>query len=126
MLADMKCLSNDWPYGLSTGIVHLIVWTKFELTSDPETDNLTPEMRKQIDGYVTKTFASKCGKENTLWFKNWSSLKSIHAVEHLHVMLRNPSKELVDGFTGGDVALADQVGKPAPPEPNDGDQREMV
>lgn len=40
-----------------------------------------------------------------IWFKNWASLKSIHAVEHFHVMLFDPSPEFIDNVTNGDVPL---------------------
>jgi hypothetical protein len=40
-----------------------------------------------------------------IWFKNWASLKSIHAVEHFHVMLFDPSPEFIDRVTKGDVPL---------------------
>ena len=56
---DIKILYNDWPYGIDEGIVHLVVWTKFVLEDDPETDDLTPEMRKDIDEYVDRTFGSR-------------------------------------------------------------------
>ncbi|KAK3651390.1 hypothetical protein LTR22_012123 [Elasticomyces elasticus] len=110
--ADYKILLNDWPYGVDERIVHIVVWTKFELVSDPATDDLTPEARKEIEAFVDERFVSRCGKENVIWFKNWSSLKSIHAVEHFHVMLFDPDKNFVKEITGGDVALAEKVGKP--------------
>ena len=56
---DIKILYNDWPYGIDKGIVHLVVWTKFVLEDDPETDDLTPKMRKEIDEYVNRTFGSR-------------------------------------------------------------------
>jgi hypothetical protein len=56
---DIKILFNDWPYGVEEGIVHLVVWTKFELEDDPTTDDLTERARKEIDGFVTRTF---CGR----------------------------------------------------------------
>jgi hypothetical protein len=40
-----------------------------------------------------------------IWFKNWASLKSIHAVEHFHVMLFDPDPEFVREVTNGDVPL---------------------
>ena len=45
-----------------------------------------------------------------IWFKNWKSLKSVHAVEHFHVMLFDPDKEFVRDVTGGDVALSEKSG----------------
>ena len=56
---DIKILYNDWPYGIDKSIVHLVVWTKFVLEDDPETDDLTPKMRKDIDEYVVRTFGSR-------------------------------------------------------------------
>ena len=55
---DIKILYNDWPYGIDKSIVHLVVWTKFVLEDDPETEDLTPKMRKDIDEYVAGTFGS--------------------------------------------------------------------
>lgn len=48
-------------------------------------------------------------EENVVWFLNWASLKSIHAVEHFHVLLFEPDEEFVERVTGGDVALRDKV-----------------
>lgn len=53
---DVKVLWNDWPYGVAPGIVHLVVWTKFELEADPVTDDLTDRARKEIDDYVREKF----------------------------------------------------------------------
>ena len=44
-----------------------------------------------------------------IWFKNWKSLKSIHAVEHFHVMLYDPDPKFVEEITGGDVPLSRRV-----------------
>jgi hypothetical protein len=44
-----------------------------------------------------------------IWFKNWRSLKSIHAVEHFHVMLYDPPIEFVEKITNGDVPLSQVV-----------------
>lgn len=37
-----------------------------------------------------------------IWFKNWAALKSIHAVEHFHVMLYDPDEQFVKEVTKGD------------------------
>ncbi|KAK3075128.1 hypothetical protein LTR53_001812 [Teratosphaeriaceae sp. CCFEE 6253] len=109
--SDHTILLNDWPYGLDARIVHVVVWTKFALPSDPATDDLTPEARRATQVFVDEVFVKPCGRENVVWFKNWSSLKSIHAVEHFHVMLFDPEEGFVKGVTGGDVALAEKVGR---------------
>lgn len=56
---DLKILFNDWPYGLEKGIVHLVVWTKFDLDEDPSTGLLTDAMWKKIDDYVEVKFRSR-------------------------------------------------------------------
>jgi len=86
-----------------------VIWTKFPLIDDPLTDDLTPATRLSIDAYVSQTFGSALGSENVIWFKNWRSLKSIHSVEHFHVMLFDPDPEFVREITGGDVPLSRKV-----------------
>jgi hypothetical protein len=121
--SDYKILYNDWPYGLDPEIIHLVVWTKFLLEDDPTTDDLTTRARQEIEGFVQGTFCNADGipREQLMWFKNWRSLKSIHALgectklfandrasaqltpaEHFHVMLYKPSAEFVDRITQGD------------------------
>ncbi|KAH5765614.1 hypothetical protein HBI16_157180 [Parastagonospora nodorum] len=104
--SDTKILYNDWPYGIDADIVHLVVWTKFELEDDAETGLATPESRREIEAYVQRVFGQKT--KEFVWFKNWKSLKSVHAVEHFHVMLYRPDKEFVREITGGDVAMSDK------------------
>ncbi|MCJ1457826.1 hypothetical protein MMC28_008195 [Mycoblastus sanguinarius] len=105
---DITILYNDWPYGIDEKIIHLVVWTKFELEDDKEKDDLTPRMRREIDEYVDKTFRSRIPPENIIWFKNWSSLKSIHAMEHFHVMLNDPDTDFIQEVTKGDVPAAEK------------------
>ncbi|KAF2138276.1 uncharacterized protein K452DRAFT_361351 [Aplosporella prunicola CBS 121167] len=106
---DIKILHNDWPYGVDERIMHLVVWTKFDLEDDATTDDLTPRARREIDDYVQKTFCRRVPPEQVIWFKNWRSLKSVHAVEHFHVMLFAPDAGFVDGVTGGDVPLSQKA-----------------
>ncbi|KAI4676329.1 uncharacterized protein J4E88_007243 [Alternaria novae-zelandiae] len=103
---DIKILYNDWPYGIDADIVHLVVWTKFELDDDPDTGLSTAESHKQIDEYVQKTFATKV--KELVWFKNWKSLKSVHAVEHFHVMLYRPDAAFLKEITNGDVPMTEK------------------
>ena len=106
---DYKILLNDWPYGIDPRIVHLVVWTKFATPSDPVTDDLLPSARAELEAFVKKTFGNVCGEGNVIWFRNWGALKSVHAVEHFHVMLFDPPEEFVREVTGGDVSLAEKV-----------------
>lgn len=82
-----------------------MVWTKFELEDDPATDDLTPSARAAIEAYVQRTFCSRVPPAQVIWFKNWRSLKSVHAVEHFHVMLYRPDMDFVKEITHGDVPL---------------------
>lgn len=107
--SDYTVLRNDWPYGLVQNIVHLVVWTKFPFEDDIDTGDMTTQTRAMIDEFVTKTFRSHVPAENVLWFRNWASLKSIHAVEHFHVMLNDPDADFVHQITNGDVPLIDRV-----------------
>ncbi|KAK2010556.1 hypothetical protein LZ32DRAFT_607409 [Colletotrichum eremochloae] len=105
---DWRVLYNDWPYGIDTRIVHLVVWTKFELEENPATGDLTERARGEIETFVDKTFRTKMKPDTVIWFKNWRSLKSVHAVEHFHVMLFNPDPEFVREITNGDVPQCDK------------------
>ncbi|EAS33454.1 uncharacterized protein CIMG_04478 [Coccidioides immitis RS] len=106
---DYKVLYNDWPYGVEEDIVHLVVWTKFELEDDPATDDLTPQARREIDDFVGRVFRSKVPSQQVVWFKNWKSLKSVHSVEHFHIMLKAPDMAFVHEITNGDVPLVAKV-----------------
>lgn len=129
---NYKILLNDWPYGFDSRIVHLVVWTKFPLPPDPtsEKGDISPQTSQMISKFVRETFGVEMKKkkkksqkekkegqrdaegeeeENVVWFLNWASLKSIHAVEHFHVLLFEPDEEFVERVTRGDVALRDKV-----------------
>jgi hypothetical protein len=99
--ANWKILRNDWPYGLDTRIVHLVVWTKFSFPSDPLTDDLVPASRAEIEGFVRQTFSRVCGEKNVVWFRNWGELKSVRAIEHFHVLIFEPPVGFVERVTGG-------------------------
>ncbi|KAH9862691.1 hypothetical protein J1614_010784 [Plenodomus biglobosus] len=103
---DVKILYNDWPYGISPDITHLVVWTKFELDDDPVTGRCTIEARQAIDGFVQRVFGGRV--KEVVWFKNWKSLKSVHAVEHFHVMLHGADEEFLSEVTGGDVSMSER------------------
>ncbi len=83
--SDYKILYNDWPYFLEEGIKHLVVWTKFPLDENPETGEVLPETEAQIEAFIKRTFcegetAQVIPRERIIWFKNWKSLKSVHAL----------------------------------------------
>ncbi|KAL9115962.1 MAG: hypothetical protein Q9227_000330 [Pyrenula ochraceoflavens] len=108
---DYKILYNDWPYGLDEDIVHLVVWTKFELEDDPKTGELICETRAVIEGFVDEVFCKrgKLPRANVGWFKNWRSIKSVHALEHFHVMLYKADARFLLEVTEGDVPMSKRL-----------------
>ncbi|RYP56935.1 hypothetical protein DL769_009809 [Monosporascus sp. CRB-8-3] len=102
---DIKILRNDWPYGIDKRIVHLVVWTKFDLEEDPITTDLTDKARGEIEAWVQQKFGCRMPREQFIWFKNWKSLKSVQAVEHFHVMIFNPDPAFIEEITKGDIPL---------------------
>ncbi|MCJ1476607.1 hypothetical protein MMC13_005273 [Lambiella insularis] len=100
---DFKVLRNDWPYGLTPDITHLVVWLKNQLPIDSENGDLTPQSRQVIDDFIQKTFTRHIGggdaADRVLWFKNWSSIQSIKAIDHVHVLVRNVPDTLLREWT---------------------------
>ncbi|KAF5018651.1 hypothetical protein F66182_9356 [Fusarium sp. NRRL 66182] len=103
---DYKVLCNDAPYGIDARIVHLVVWTKFDLQEDPATGDLADKARREIDDFVTKTFRTHVPEEHVSWFRNWQGLQSVNAVQHFHIMLFNPDPDFIRAVTKGDVPRA--------------------
>ncbi|KAF4455451.1 hypothetical protein F53441_2240 [Fusarium austroafricanum] len=103
---DYKILFNDAPYGIDPRIVHLVVWTKFNLEEDPAKGDLTDKARKEIDDFVTRSFRTHVPEENVLWFRNWQGLQSVKTVQHLHVMLFDPDPDFIRKITKGDIPRA--------------------
>jgi hypothetical protein len=110
---DYKVLFNDWPYAIEPDISHLVVWTKFLIEDDPATDDLTEKSREMLECFVRRTFCDQTTgavpREHVVWFKNWKSLKSIHALEHFHVMLFKAPKEFLVKVSGGDRPMSEQL-----------------
>ncbi|KAF4594694.1 N-acetylglucosamine-induced protein 1 [Ophiocordyceps camponoti-floridani] len=109
---DVKVLLNDWPYGIDPRIVHLVVWTKFQLDEDPTSGQLTDSARAGIDAFVTDTFCSRLPPDRIAWFKNWSALRSVDQIQHFHVMMFDPDPEFIRHITNGDVPQYQRRGCP--------------
>ncbi|KAL1954559.1 hypothetical protein VTO42DRAFT_1070 [Malbranchea cinnamomea] len=116
---DYKILRNDWPYGVEPGIVHLCVWVKNYIPVKPETGELTPESHAMIDVFVKKTFVERLKKESipnaedrVIWFKNWTALQSVRALEHVHILLRDVPEQFIVEWTGETAPVQDDVGGP--------------
>lgn len=104
---DYKILRNDWPYGVTPGIVHLCIWVKNYIPVKPENGEVTPESYAMIDSFVKRTFVEPLekasipdAKEKVQWFKNWTALQSVRALEHVHVLLRDVPEEFIVEWTG--------------------------
>lgn len=85
-----------------------MVWVKFELESDETTDYLTSGGRQQIEDFVSRGI---CGggdvsREQIIWFKNGRTLKSVHALEHFHVLLYQAPTEMIERLTEGDKPMS--------------------
>lgn len=104
--ADYKILYNDWPYGLAPEITHLVVWLKTPIAVNPEDGSLSPEGRAQIQAFVHATFIQRLNQnsrgdvdynanDKILWFKNWSSIQSVGALEHIHVLVRDVDESIL-------------------------------
>lgn len=61
---DVKVLLNDWPYGIDPRIVHLVVWTKFDLPDDPETE-------ADIERFVERKFSPGTSKDKVSGAASW-------------------------------------------------------
>ncbi|RDL34339.1 uncharacterized protein BP5553_07467 [Venustampulla echinocandica] len=92
---DYKILINDWPYGCTDDITHIVVWSKTPIAANEATGDLTEESRLTLQNFVERTFVERLGgdHERVLWFKNWVQLQSVRALEHVHVLVRNATKE---------------------------------
>jgi hypothetical protein len=99
--SDYIVLVNDWPYGLTPGITHFVVWTRTIIPTDPDTGDVTPESRTLIVDFVKTDFSDKLGpggEERVMWFKNWVALQSVRALEHIHVLVKDVDPAVIAGW----------------------------
>lgn len=114
---DYAILVNDWPYGFVEGIRHLVVWSKTPIATEDvqRGGDLTEESRRVIEEFVERAFVrgleeeggeGEGGKEGedsardrVLWFKNWVSLQSVRGVDHVHVLVKDVSDEMIAKWT---------------------------
>ena len=106
---DWKCLKNDFPYAVEDGITHLVVWTKHPLvlpstepsapstssnTMADKTDGQTSGITTpQLEDFIYRRLFRDVERENIQYFTNPPSLKSIHNLEHFHVLLKDQEWE---------------------------------
>ena len=91
-------MRNDWTYAVTEGIRHIVVWVKMPLPVDSE-GGLTAEGRALVEGFVKSEFRDKVGEREegsmVQWFKNTTSLQSVRALEHVHVLVRGVGEEVL-------------------------------
>ena len=69
---------------------------------------LTPDSVALVEEFVQKTFVEPlssqgskedvfdCQHDRVLWFRNWTGLQSVRGLEHVHVLIRDAPKDLLD------------------------------
>lgn len=104
--ADYKILLNDWPYGVSPGITHLVAWIKTPVPVKEDGGDMTDDARRLIDAFVQRTFVDRLKgvhsnpEEHVLWFKNWTALQSVRSLEHVHILVRDVPADVLVDWTG--------------------------
>lgn len=95
--ADLKIVLNDFPYYFEDDVVHMCVWTKKPIKSDPNSmiGDISPSTRATVDRYVQQTFVDQLGlsSDNVVWFRNWDALQSVKEISHIHVVVKGMTKE---------------------------------
>lgn len=126
-----KLLPNDFPYMFEPNIIHLLVWSKIrlpiylddhrEVSMEKHNDvlpTMNPDMKEKINKFLTKTLQKKLGLDpvnDYVWFINYTSLQSIRAISHIHLLIRckdippehskeakKATEKVMDGFLNHD------------------------
>ncbi|KAK8019845.1 hypothetical protein PG990_004983 [Apiospora arundinis] len=59
--SDYRVLVNDWPYGLTPDIRHIVVWSRTPIATDPKTGDMTPASRGTVEDFVKRYFVDRLG-----------------------------------------------------------------
>lgn len=100
--SDYRVLLNDWPYGLTADVTHIVVWTRTTIPIDERTGDMTPESRCIFGNFVARYFSDRLGpggEDRVLWFKNWVALQSVRSLEHIHVLVKDVDRAILDEWT---------------------------
>lgn len=112
---DYKILLNDWPYGFTSDVTHIVIWSKVRIAEQKPEGYLRPESAALVERFVQRTFveplSSQRSKEDVagdsdrqhdrvLWFRNWTGLQSVRGLEHVHVLVRDAPRDLLDSWIG--------------------------
>ena len=87
------------------------MWSKVRLPVQQPDGYLTPESTALVKDFVQQTFTDRLvrigrSSDDVLWFRNWTGLQSVRGLEHVHVLVRNAPKELLDGWINGKIENA--------------------
>ncbi|ANZ74511.1 BA75_00412T0 [Komagataella pastoris] len=88
---------NQFPYYFTPDLVHFVAWLKTEIPPDPHSPlgDISDETRKSLDALITELFVLRVGidRSRLIWFRNWGALQSIKGVPHIHIVVKDLSKE---------------------------------
>ena len=118
--SDYKVLLNDWPYGFTPDVTHIVVWSKVRIPEQKSEGHLTSESVALVEKFVQRTFVEplishdsmdmnsggttqdppRNHHDRILWFRNWTGLQSVRGLEHVHVLVRDAPKDLLDSWIG--------------------------
>jgi Protein of unknown function (DUF3605) len=100
---DVKIIRNDWPYGLTPDITHMVVWSRARIPVTAEDGSPTEESTRLIERFIDRAFMRDIGAgadDKLLWFKQKSKFQSVGALEHIHVLVRGVDELLIEKWTG--------------------------
>lgn len=88
---DVCITLNDFPYSIEGKTLHFLVWVKFPMNPDPESEigDIDDSMKQIIEKYVDLTFVQRAhvNRENLIWWKNYTLIQSIKSIPHVHVLV---------------------------------------
>ncbi|KAJ1337674.1 DUF3605 domain-containing protein [Microdochium nivale] len=100
--SDYRVLINDWPYGITADMTHIVVWTRTVIETDNTVGDMVPQSRRLVTEFVRRFFVERLGpggEDKVLFFKNWVALQSVRALEHIHVIVRDAPREILEDWT---------------------------
>lgn len=74
---------------------------------------LNPTKRHFFIWYFQLRESISLTSRKIIWFKNWAKLKSIHSMEHFHIMMKDPDVDFIKEITKGDRPASEQLSEDA-------------
>lgn len=88
---DVCITLNDFPYYIKERTLHLLVWVKFPMPPDTNSDigDIDDETKKYIEKYINNTFVEGLNvqRDRIIWWKNYTLIQSIKSIPHIHVLI---------------------------------------